>query len=491
MRLRFSLFKKIIVWLLLNLLLVGAIFILIVNLSFRFEPRLPFWGEAIHPADAVARLIIGEVQEKSREERDEILKRYSEAYKNEFFIFDNDGRQIAGKEIALPEEVLREILRRPPPGAPRPPEQPPIQKGGSRILPPPPRVPPFLVRTEKPRLFWLGARMPIFEAGQDELIRATLIIKSDSPGGNGLFYDPRAWIVSTGVIAVSLAILVFSILFWLPLVRGLTRSIEELTRAAGQIAEEKFDVRVNEKRTDELGSLAKSINQLAGRLEGFVGGQKRFLGDISHELNSPLARMQFALSILEDRVGERDEAYVADVREEVELMSKLVSELLAYSKAGIKQTEIKLENVRLRALVESVVERETARDDAFVRIEIDENLEAATQPELLSRALANVVRNAVRYAGEAGEIEISARNGNGQVRISIADAGAGVPETEIDKLFEPFYRVDTDRARKTGGTGLGLAIVKTCVEACRGKVFARNRAPAGLEVVIELPDQKS
>lgn len=279
----------------------------------------------------------------------------------------------------------------------------------------------------------------------------------------------------------------FSILFWLPFVRNITKAVGQITAAAGQIAEEKFDVRVSENHTDELGQLGQSINHLAQRLSGFVHGQKRFLGDISHELNSPLARMQFALSILEDcQDEEKKRAYVEDIREEVILMSKLVSELLTYSKAGIKKTEIKLTRLDLSPLVESVVTRETANENAEIELKIDEKIEVLAQPELLSRALANVVRNAVRYAGSLGKITITAENTNNQTKITVADNGAGVPEAEIGKLFDPFYRVESDRARQTGGTGLGLAIVKTCIEGCQGKVFARNRAPSGFEIVITL-----
>jgi len=196
--------------------------------------------------------------------------------------------------------------------------------------------------------------------------------------------------------------------------------------------------------------------------------------------------MQFALSILEDRVDEKNRGYVVDVKEEVELMSKLVGELLTYSKASIKTTEVNLVKIRLRPLVETVIEREKATETAEVKIIIADNIEVLAHPELLSRAIANVVRNAIRYAGEAGEIKVSAANGKNQVKIEIADNGAGVPEDTLEKLFDSFYRVESDRARQSGGTGLGLAIVKTCVEACQGKVAASNRIPQGLAVTISL-----
>jgi len=147
-------------------------------------------------------------------------------------------------------------------------------------------------------------------------------------------------------------------------------------------------------------------------------------------------------------------------------------------------TTVNLQRIPLRPLVEQVVEREKARENAEVKIIIARETEVEAQPELLERAIANVVRNAVRYAGDAGEIRIAATNGNNQVRIEIADNGTGVPEESLEKLFDPFYRVETDRARQTGGTGLGLAIVKACVEACEGTVSAKNRIPNGLAVTI-------
>ncbi len=482
---KFSLFKRIILWFFLNLLLLGAILFVFFNFNFRFRPGSDFSGGFGNNIEVVTRQITNDSDNKTRNERDEILKRYQEKYKGvEFFLFDNQGNQLGGREINLPPKILEEIVRENAPplpfgdgNAPREPrrigDQPP-----PRGMPPPMMPPSIYVRTSDPTLYWFGARIGLFDSDRSEITRARLIAVSDSFYGYGLFYNPIPWLILTGIIVA------VSILFWFPFVRSITRVVGQITTATEQIAEERFDVRVSEKRTDEIGRLGTAINHLAARLSGFVGGQKRFLGDISHELNSPLARMNFALTILEDRVDEANRAYVEDVKEEVALMSKLVSELLAYSKAGIKTTAINLEKIKLRPLIESVVERERATKNADVKIAVAENIEALGQPELLARAFSNVVRNAIRYAGDAGEISVSATNGNNQARIEIADNGAGVPEDSLEKLFDPFYRVEADRARQSGGTGLGLAIVKTCVEACEGTVSARNRNPKGLAVTI-------
>lgn len=476
MRVRFSLFSKIMIWFFLNLLLLAGIFLAL--FSFRFAPDSRFFRSTAYRIENIARAISEESNEKSGAERNEILKRYSETYGIEFFLFDSNGKQLAGREISLPAKITEDISQNEP--AFQPPH-PPILPG----QPPPPR--PSIgnslnsyYKTANPTLYWFVMRTMTFEPNHTEPVRARVVAASDSFTGNGLFFDPTPWLIIVGIVVT------VSMLFWLPFVRSLTSQLAQLNSAAKEIAEENFDARVNENRTDELGRLGTSINYLASRLSGFVSGQKRFLGDISHELNSPLARMNFALTILEDRVDEKNIDYVADVKEEVELMSKLVSELLEYSKAGIKKTQIELEKIDLHPLVERVVERES-KQDAEIKIDVPENLQVYAQPELLSRALANVVRNAVRYAGRDGEILVKAKNlASSQIEITIADQGAGVPAESLEKIFDPLYRVESARSRQNGGTGLGLAIVKTCVEACGGKVSAENLSPHGFAVNIFL-----
>src|SRR6202000_411277 len=125
-------------------------------------------------------------------------------------------------------------------------------------------------------------------------------------------------------------------------VRGITRSISRMTRATEKIAEGNFDVRTQVRRQDELGFLSEAINRMAERLPGVVSGQKRFLGDIAHELCSPIARIQVALGILEQRADEKQKAYLQDLREEVEQMSGLVNELLSFTKASMGSARLKL-----------------------------------------------------------------------------------------------------------------------------------------------------
>jgi two-component system sensor histidine kinase CpxA len=110
----------------------------------------------------------------------------------------------------------------------------------------------------------------------------------------------------------------------------------------------------------------------------------------------------------------------------------------------------------------------------------------ANEP-LLQRAISNLLRNAIRYAGDHGPITITAARQGHETSITVADCGPGLPESELEEVFAPFYRPESARTRETGGAGLGLAIVRTCIEACRGTVTCHNRTPSGLEVTIRLP----
>jgi two-component system sensor histidine kinase CpxA len=280
-----------------------------------------------------------------------------------------------------------------------------------------------------------------------------------------------------------------------------------MTGAAEEIAQGRFETQVESTRGDELGRLAASLNDMAARLREFFTGQKRFLGDIAHELCSPLARMEMALGILEQRAAD-DEArsYVADVREEARHMASLVNELLSFSKAGIGGRSVQLQPVPLAALAARLVARET-REHGGIVLDVPAELAAFAEPDLLARALGNVIRNAVRYAapvsatGEgahsfrplqhadgrpAGPIVVAARSSGAQVVITVTDSGPGVSEDALHRLFDPVFRPEAARTRETGGAGLGLAIVKSCIEACGGSVTARNVQPSGLQVEFTL-----
>ena len=192
-----------------------------------------------------------------------------------------------------------------------------------------------------------------------------------------------------------------------------------------------------------------------------------------------------ALGILEQRASAADASYIRTASEKAEQIAGLVGELLSFSKASFGASTIQLRAVRVADVVAEAVRREKT-DGVDIRGEIPDDIHVTAEPDLLIRALANLLRNAIRHAAASGPIEISATRDGEDVTLSVADHGPGVPDEELPKIFDAFYRVDSSRTRDTGGAGLGLAIVKTCIDSCSGTVAARNREPHGLEMQIRL-----
>lgn len=310
--------------------------------------------------------------------------------------------------------------------------------------------------------------------------KVALIARSDSPTGRGFYSDHQTlfWIVA--------GLTVVSVLLWLPFVRSTTHGLRQMHAAATKISLGDFSTRVSEKRSDELGALGRIVNHMADQIGGLVDGQKRLLGDIAHELSSPIARMQAVVGILEnqiDPVTQPDSVrYISRLDDELQHMGQLVQELLSLSKASLKRT-IELRPLALEPLLRRVIQREQ-QNNAVTQLHVPSGLRVMSDPELLSRAVGNVLRNSIRYASQGEPISLSAKIEGDNVVIQISDHGPGVPETALPYLFDAFYRPDTARTRETGGSGLGLAIAKTCAEATGGNITAANREVGGLEVEI-------
>jgi len=278
-------------------------------------------------------------------------------------------------------------------------------------------------------------------------------------------------------------VITLSALLWWPFIWGITRTVVRITAATRDIAAGRFETRVGTRRNDELGRLADSVNRMAERLQSYVSGQKQFLADVAHEVTSPLARMQMGLGILESRLGEDAQHSLRDVQEEAQQMSRLLNELLLFSRAGMETGRGALAAVELRPLLLQALQHEDPRQR--LRADIVAGVRVMARPDLLQRAVANLLRNALRYAGDA-PVELSVARGGHAVHILVCDRGPGVPEAALARLGEPFYRPEVSRDRDSGGSGLGLAIVKRCVEACGGSVVFRNREGGGFEAEIRL-----
>lgn len=486
MRARLPLSSKILFWFFLNFVLLAAVVVVLFNAQFHFDLNwLLDYGGREH-VDRLRDLVAGELNTSDPDDWSKVLERYSDAYHLRLTLYDDQGKYLVGPLKELPADLHERFWPSPPP---RPALTP--AKSGTAVARPSPRPAgrrPWwrgrayrtLVRTTHPSHYWLFLTMRLDSDMIGGPMHAVLVADDSSFHMGGLIVDLTPWLrLGCGAVA-------FSVLFWFPLLHGITRSIRKMMHATGRIAEGQFDVRVSLRRRDELGALAESINQMAARLDGLVKGQKRFLGDVAHELCSPLARLQMALGIIEQHAGPEQLPYAKSAAEKAAQIASLVNTLLDFSKATFGPPALHLQSVDLREAAEKAVQSETA-EPGQIHVDIPEGLAAFADPELLVRALANLVRNAVRYAPGSEAITLSASADGDTVAIRVADDGPGVPEEELAKIFDAFHRMDASRTRETGGAGLGLAIVKTCVESCGGTVVARNRQPHGLEVAIHFP----
>src|ERR1039458_7538301 len=307
MKLRLPLLARILLWFFLNLALLAAGFILLVRSQFVFDRDFLLTAGAVERLQTIGDEITTEMSNRPLEQWKDMLEQYDNTYKVRFHVFSDEGRPLAGEPGRLPPDVLDRIVprpvppRRPPPenmGEPGnlPPQDLPPEQRPPRPLGRNPNPPRMLIRAGNPLHYWFTIRAST---------GVFVVVESETLTGGGLFLDLRPWLAAVFGAAI------FSALFWVPVVRGITRSIAQMTRATQQIAEGHFDIRVEAHRGDELGTLSQAINIMAQQLDGFVTGQKRFLSDIAHELCSPLARLRVALGILEERVSGSHNAAVS------------------------------------------------------------------------------------------------------------------------------------------------------------------------------------
>jgi len=334
--------------------------------------------------------------------------------------------------------------------------------------------PEFLDIVTLPSGHVAGVRMKLQE-DPDERERSIILLIREEEGSSLFFtWKPVVWAVTAAGI--------LTLLVWVPWIYRVTRRLGILTKGGESIAEGDFEVEIATRRLDEIGQLSRSLQKMAGKLDDLVSGQKRFLGDIAHELCSPLVRIRMGLGVLENQLNADDRKKLETVGGEVEELSQLVNELLDFSKASIQPKSLAVTDINLEAFCSEVISREGAGED--IQLSIPGSLKLVTNEDLLRRALSNVVRNAVRYAKE---IEIVVRERNGMIELEVCDRGPGISDDWLEHILEPFTRPDIARTREAGGAGLGLAIAKTCIESLKGRITASNRSEGGLSVLLKLP----
>jgi two-component system sensor histidine kinase CpxA len=272
----------------------------------------------------------------------------------------------------------------------------------------------------------------------------------------------------------------------------LTSPLKKLQSTVKAFAEGNLDVRVTPElrgRRDELADLAREFDHMAEQIAALIESQKRLLGDISHELRSPLARLTVALELARKNSNGRAIAALDRIEQESERVNKLVGQLLTLTRLESGAERVPPETVVLEELVQQVVDDADFEAKPLNRevkaIEL-EQCRVRGSSELLRSAIENVVRNAIRYTAPGSAVEVWLRWRMDTAVLTVRDHGPGVPETELTHIFEPFYRVSEARERSSGGVGLGLSIADRTVKLHGGAIRAENLKD-GLQVVIDLP----
>jgi two-component system, OmpR family, sensor histidine kinase CpxA len=278
------------------------------------------------------------------------------------------------------------------------------------------------------------------------------------------------------------------------LARYLTSPIMRLRAATQKLASGDLSARAGvpqSRRHDEMAELLRDFDRMAERLQSLMDAQKRLLTDISHELRSPLARLNVALELARQRSGSEAAGALDRIDRETSRLNEMIEQLLTIVRLEGGDTSPIKSDVELGELI-----REVAKDAAFeaqsrrcqVTVLVVDGCVVTGNPSLLHSAIENVVRNALRYTQEGTTVHISLEALDAtQALVRVTDSGPGVPEESLDKLFRPFYRIDDARGRQTGGVGLGLSITERAVTLHGGTIRAANRLEGGLMVEIRLP----
>ncbi|MEZ5459361.1 MAG: HAMP domain-containing sensor histidine kinase [Steroidobacteraceae bacterium] len=296
-----------------------------------------------------------------------------------------------------------------------------------------------------------------------------------------------------GNVATTLGLLlaasvVVGLVAWL-IARTFARPLGELQRVVREIASGQIGARVPAAiaaRRDEIGALASDFNSMADRLARLIDGRSRLMAELSHELRSPLARLQASLEL----ATARDPGALPDrarIEADIHRLDAVIGDVMRYSRldaaAPIARRLVRLENLLADLVADEDVEARAR--GVTLQLDSERGLSVVGDPALLRSAVENVLRNAIRHAPAETAVDIRARRAGTRVELLVADRGPGVPADWLERMFDPYARAPTEPA--TSGSGLGLAIAQRALQAHDGAIRAQLRAGGGLEVVAWLP----
>lgn len=332
------------------------------------------------------------------------------------------------------------------------------------------------IRYEGPKGSWsTNPHLPTIETVRRRGWHGFAIVPAPD-GGNYLFAQDFMAPLRTAhqyVLYLLLALMIAVVVTTHAVIRHLLRPLRDLGDGVAQLSNGQLDVVVPRRTRDEFGTLTDAFNTMVDRVRTMIRARDQLLVDVSHELRSPVTRMKVALELLPD--DDRKAHMAADLSE----MELMIGELLELER---------LREGRLRKVRQDIVPilESVCRDARLVNT--PPQIVADVEGEKLRIVVRNLVENAIKYSlPDSRPVEVSASEGAGHVTIRVVDDGVGIPESDLQTIFEPFFRVDRSRSRKTGGYGLGLSISKRIVEAHGGTIAATNNPGRGTTFTVILP----
>ena len=258
------------------------------------------------------------------------------------------------------------------------------------------------------------------------------------------------------------------------------KPIKVLREGVKQLSTGNIDYRMSTTRVDELGKLVDSVNTMTGKIREMLQARDRLLLDVSHELRSPLTRIKVALEFLDETNTK------TAIRDDISEMETMITELLETDRLKSQHGGLKTENVTMLSLVREVCSEFQEQKPGVKIVSFPDTITLDVDPRRLKTLFRNILDNALRYSDPDGyPVEISLREKTNEIIIAVQDFGTGIPEQDLPFIFEPFYRVDKSRSKKTGGYGLGMSLSKRIMEAHDGSIEISSRLNTGTTVFLK------